>query len=530
MLRHPLLGWLALSSLVMATLAGEAQAQDEVVRPGLDLRGFSPPTDPRSGLVYEPAASPDTGDWNIAMWNNYAYRPVTLQDPATEEVAHEVIRHHFGGDVVFNVGFFERVALGLDLPFVLYQKGDDPTPASRAAVGHDALPGQAIGDVKITGKFTIVKPTNQEFGGFALALHERFGMPSGDDASYLGEGVVTSETRLLAEYRYLAVSVHGAAGVKLRGEEEPYGCGAVAANCPTTFGHELPWSLSLVFRPQAIGLDASGNASWFIESFGYLPLSPEAPFSNAALSQVQIGGGARVAFLNDLSFIAAVDAALVGGVGTPPIRGHLAIAWAPRKHDMDGDGIRDEIDVCPEDLKEDLDGFEDDDGCPEFDNDDDGVLDADDQCPGEREDEDGYRDDDGCIDPDNDGDKILDDDDACPDVAGVPSPDPKLRGCPDTDADKDGVRGDADRCPDAAEDADGFEDDDGCPELDNDGDGFPDDRDACRDQPGRAYPATPELDGCPDADDDLVADSKDACPDQKGAASDDPAKNGCPTP
>ena len=390
--------------LVLAvTWHAPALAQEDIV-PSLDLRGFDPPTDPYGGLYYEPASSPTTGDWNLALWNNYSYRPVTLRDPATDDIVHDVIRHQLGGDLVLNVGFFERFALGFDIPYVLHQTGETPSLAASATIGEHELAEQAIGDLKFSGKITIVEPTNEEFGGFALAFHQRLAVPSGDEASYLGEGAVTSNSRLLVEYRYLAVSVHAAAGVKLRAEEQDYGCAQLAVqpglgdSCSTTFGHELPWGLSLVFRPQAIGLDDTGNAAWFIESFGYLPLSPQAPFSSAALSQVQIGTGARVAFLNDLSFVAAVDAALVGGIGTPPIRGHLALAWAPRKHDMDDDGVRDEVDVCPEDLKEDIDGFEDEDGCPEYDNDDDGVLDPDDKCDGEREDEDGFEDDDGCID------------------------------------------------------------------------------------------------------------------------------------
>ncbi|MFW5921291.1 MAG: OmpA family protein, partial [Polyangiales bacterium] len=98
--------------------------------------------------------------------------------------------------------------------------------------------------------------------------------------------------------------------------------------------------------------------------------------------------------------------------------------------DRDGDGILDPDDECP-DEPEDVDGFEDEDGCPDPDNDEDGILDEDDECPLEPEDVDGFEDEDGCPDPDNDGDGILDVDDECPDepevVNGVDDED----GCPD---------------------------------------------------------------------------------------------------
>jgi len=51
-------------------------------------------------------------------------------------------------------------------------------------------------------------------------------------------------------------------------------------------------------------------------------------------------------------------------------------------NDRDGDGIPNDRDKCPDD-PEDLDGFQDDDGCPDPDNDNDGVPDVEDQCPNE---------------------------------------------------------------------------------------------------------------------------------------------------
>jgi len=115
----------------------------------------------------------------------------------------------------------------------------------------------------------------------------------------------------------------------------------------------------------------------------------------------------------------------------------------PKVGDRDGDGIKDDLDKCP-DEPEDKDGFEDADGCPDIDNDKDGLLDFKDKCPNDPEDKDGFEDSDGCPDPDNDKDGVLDADDKCPNVPG-----PKEnQGCPDTDRDKDGVVDRLDKCPD----------------------------------------------------------------------------------
>jgi outer membrane protein OmpA-like peptidoglycan-associated protein len=65
--------------------------------------------------------------------------------------------------------------------------------------------------------------------------------------------------------------------------------------------------------------------------------------------------------------------------------------------DADGDGIADEFDVCPY-KAEDLDGFQDADGCPDIDNDNDGIADAADACVNRPEVFNDYEDVDGCPD------------------------------------------------------------------------------------------------------------------------------------
>lgn len=166
--------------------------------------------------------------------------------------------------------------------------------------------------------------------------------------------------------------------------------------------------------------------------------------------------------------------------------------------DSDGDGIPDKDDMCP-DQPEDLDGFEDHDGCPDLDNDNDGIPDTDDRCPDLAEDLDGFEDQDGCPDLDNDQDGIPDKSDRCPNEPEDFDGDQDEDGCPDLvkDSDNDGIADDIDRCPLQAEDIDGFQDDDGCPDLDNDLDGIPDADDQCPNSP-ETFNGFMDEDGCPD--------------------------------
>jgi len=82
------------------------------------------------------------------------------------------------------------------------------------------------------------------------------------------------------------------------------------------------------------------------------------------------------------------------------------------KRDSDADGIADPVDKCF-DQPEDVDGFDDGDGCPDLDNDKDGVADDADRCAMCPEDKDGVQDDDGCPEADGDHDGIADAQDKC---------------------------------------------------------------------------------------------------------------------
>jgi OmpA-OmpF porin, OOP family len=472
--------------LVASLLVASSAVADPV--PSLDLRGFHAPTDPASGLYLEPADSPNTGEWNVGLFTNYSFRPVSLAGTSTSSAPapppFHVIEHQLTGDLVGAIGLYHRVLVGIDVPFLMFQSGDKPTVDTARATGDLTVPRQALGDVGLDFKTTLIRPTAGELGGFALALHERFTLPTGDEQSFLGEGTPTSETRLLAELRAVALGVHGALGVKFRGDKGQFACGNFVGDaCPTRFEHEIPFGLGLTLRPQALGIDPKGRLMFFAETHGYVPLAPVHPFQSSAVSEVQIDAGARVTF-GAFSLLAGIEKGLVAGVGTPNVRATIGIGWAPRLHDRDGDGIPDDVDQCP-DLPEDFDGFQDADGCPDGDNDDDGIPDAEDACPNQAGPPNPDPKKNGCPVPggatpapkpapaaptpvgkaDRDKDGIPDAEDACPDVAGVASADPKQNGCPDPDQDHDTFVGAEDKCPNEPEDFNGFEDDDGCPDA-----------------------------------------------------------------
>jgi OOP family OmpA-OmpF porin len=476
--------------------------------PSLDLRGFHPATDPAANLYLEPTATPGHLKWNVAAWASYAHRLVTLSDATGNEVAVPV-QNQVSMDYALGLGITDRLAFGAMLPTVIYQEG------SGSELIGGTLPHAALGDVRLDVKANLLP--GGELGGFSLAALGSVTLPTGNASSYISEQAATGELRVLSELRLIAASLRATAGVKVRGAEQTY--------VGETFGHELPWGVGFVLRPQVFGIDEKGRWEWAVEGHGALALTPK--FGSKAQSPAALGLSARYT-PGTVSLIAGAELPLDAAVGTPSVRAVLGLGWAPRVHDQDADGVPDEVDQCPE-LAEDKDGFEDSDGCPDFDNDDDGVPDDSDRCPTEKEDSDEFEDDDGCLDADNDHDAVLDAQDACPKEAGAASSDPKRNGCPERDRDVDGIFDSQDKCPTAAEDRDAFQDEDGCPDPDNDGDHVLDSDDACPLVPGEER-SDPLLNGCPspDKDGDTFDDQDDRCADRAEDFEGVEDEDGCP--
>jgi hypothetical protein len=477
----------------------------------LDLRTFQVSPDPEATLSLEPTATPRHLEWNVGLWGSYAYRSVELDDAVRGTLAIP-LEHQLSADFVANLGLADRLALGVVVPAILYQSGAD---VSDRLPESEPLTQTDLGDVAAVAKATLLP--SGELGGFGLAAVGRLSLPTGDSNSYASESAARGELRLLGELRLVVVELRAAAGARIRGAKQAF--------AGSEFGHELPWAAGLVVRPQIFGIDAAGRWRFSLETHGAVALTPS--FGSAPESPAFLGLSARYA-AGPVALTAGGEVALSDAVGAPLARAVLAIGFAPRFPDVDDDGVVDDEDECAE-LAEDRDGFQDKDGCPDFDDDDDGAPDETDKCPGKKEDADGYQDEDGCPDPDNDHDGIADGADECPTEPGPSNGAGNKAGCPFKDRDVDGIPDPNDRCPTQPEDRDAFEDADGCPDDDDDRDGIIGDADAC---PAEAGPERPEpaLNGCPnpDLDGDTYFGKLDRCPkepeDFDGVGDDD----GCP--
>ncbi|MEO6951089.1 MAG: thrombospondin type 3 repeat-containing protein, partial [Polyangia bacterium] len=182
-----------------------------------------------------------------------------------------------------------------------------------------------------------------------------------------------------------------------------------------------------------VGLKADITKSWGLRLDGRLYIEPS---TNAD----------KIYATNDYEVTLGIYGLFGGAKKVPAPEPKLVVP-----PDIDGDGILNADDLCPEKM-----GPAANHGCPDVDTDGDLIVDRLDKCPKDK----GIEENGGCPDVDTDKDGVVDRLDKCPEVAGVP----ENGGCPDTDTDKDGVPDRLDKCPNEPETVNGYKDLDGCPD------------------------------------------------------------------
>jgi OmpA-OmpF porin, OOP family len=468
---------------------------------GFDTHLFRPALDSKGFFHTNGTDILGKGDVSFGLVIDYGRGLLRTKDLGQESA--NLIDHSFQGTFSFNYGIANILVAGLTLPVNLMSgeqqfsnnlpTGPGPTQVGPIASGgtgtqwsQNVLDFQNVSFLALHGKLRILRVEK----GFGLSVALQVGLPISDAAKNAGGDPtfwywpqVIAEKRLGSTGQFkLGANVgfrgHGASDTIMTlkegdfrdGSRVTYGVGAAYRVLPgvdvvaDTYATLLTSSAASSLKPSN---EVVGGVKVFVERNSYLML----------------GAGPRY----------------TSGFEAADVRAFIGFIFEPSIGDRDGDGIKDDVDKCP-DQPEDFDGFQDEDGCPDPDNDNDGILDKDDRCPNEPEDRDGDQDEDGCPegnDGDRDGDGILDSKDKCPDDPEDKDGFQDQDGCPDPDNDQDGIPDKKDLCPNDPEDKDGFEDQDGCPDPDNDKDGIPDVVDKCPNEP-ETFNGFEDEDGCPD--------------------------------
>ena len=510
----PLLGWIVAAACTMCATAGLARA-DDPVDSSVDVQLFDLAIGPHAFLTVDGAEVLVPKAFHVGMMLQYLAEPLTIYDidPATKEylgVRSRVVESLFEGQIYGAYGLKDKLQIGVALPVTLSMTGEGlDMETGRAAAGGLSVTG--LGDARVEVAYQFYRKGNLAItANPALTLPTSTSLGSQDNA-WLGDDLPGFLPRAAAEWQDPNGKLSAAAnlGFLARWPREVYS---------SRLSSQLLYGAAVRYR----FTDKLGGVGELFGRKGLRGEVDELP--------MELGGAASVVISPTLTLLVGGGAGLIKGLGTPSYRLFGVVTWSRDYSDSDGDGIANANDRCPQ-LKEDVDGWEDSDGCPEADNDNDFIEDAADACPNQAEDKDGFDDEDGCPEPDNDKDGFLDGKDRCPTQAEDKKPPHPEDGCPASsrDSDGDGIQDDRDKCPSEEEDVDGFEDEDGCPEPDNDQDGVKDEDDRC---PVEAEDKDnfEDSDGCPEDDNDKdgFLDSADKCPNEAEVINGLTDDDGCP--
>ena len=470
-------------ALVLSSTAAAQVLDGEV-----SVQRFDPAPGAGNFLVTRTAAVAGHMNWTAGLIANYGFEPFTVLRCATDcadedPLEIKVVENMVTADVLGSLSLFDRLQIGLKVP-VTWVKGHgiQETDEDGVTAADDQLNAVGLGDVQLEAKGRFYgNPGDIVVLGAYLTGTAPLGTLTAD-GSYIGTSSPSVGLSVIADGDVGPFSY----GVNLGGIYRK----AAKIGGESSIGPEARFSVGL-------GYTISQRLALVVDGFGASDFSTK----DVGSTSFEVDLGARIFPVGQqLSILLGGGAGVFKGVGVPTARGFLGVCYSSAVSDSDGDGISDDEDSCV-DAPEDMDNFQDGDGCPEFDNDEDGIPDEADKCPDKPEDVDGFQDQDGCPEPDNDGDGLRDVGDRCPDEPETKNGFEDEDGCPDeADTDRDGVPDEKDECPSEPEDTDGFDDLDGCPDPDNDQDGVPDERDECIDQAedGKGKDEKSKTDGCPE--------------------------------
>lgn len=386
---------LAARALCLASLfsVAEAHAQD------IDTQRFTPRA--TSGGYFQTEGTEvrhPLDPFSLGLWLSYGHNP--LISVANGGVAEHIVKHQLAFDLTASYAFSSWFELGLHAPLA-YLSGDNVSQAS-------------LGDVRVLPKFRLLDDRRHAVG---LAFLADVRLPTHTGDFYGGTRMPAATPRILLDHRFGLTGFRAGidVGVLIRKETEYRNVSAGSQmQAGLAFGYRFDGGQS----PVEMMLDLRSG-------LGLTQLDAE---------EVALEGllGAAVDVTPEWKINAGGGLGILEGFGVPTARAFLGVRWEPSPNDPDHDGVRntkraadddavsgeardepasvDDVDdaaraaaiaggydACP-DLPEDLDGIEDEDGCPEGDADSDGVLDYLDRCPDEQETINGFQDDDGCAD------------------------------------------------------------------------------------------------------------------------------------
>ena len=364
-------GIVSCAVVMVALAAGAAPARAD----GLDAERFAPAVGTEPGFAFEHPLVPFHLGWGLGLFVDFADDAVVERDSATGDVLSRPLDTAATVDLVGSLGLFGWSEIGVHLPIQAVYSGDD-----HATGGALLSASGGLGDLRLVPKFLLLR-RGDAASHVLLGASIPVTLPTGDGESLRGADGVTVEPRLTAAWHGERIGLGLGAGYRWRAER-PVG---------------LPWGDEIALSAMA-GFALSDALTLQAELFGGVQVRTDDEEGDGDVP-LEALLGVIYGITPDWHLHAGAGLGLTDGIGAPDLRLVAGVRYrrgAPERRgflDRDEDGILDKDDDCPEEV-EDLDAFQDEDGCPEADNDLDGILDEEDECPDLPEEEGG--DGDGC--------------------------------------------------------------------------------------------------------------------------------------
>ena len=312
---------------MLIALIAQGLAQET---PELNSQLYRPPVDAQQTLWADDTTVTTDRGYNAKAVFQYVNSPFVFEaaDGTETKLVSDILQLDLVGAYAWR-----RIRLGLDLPVYLF---------SASQTVND---GAGLGDVALDAKGMILDRDDAPLG---LALGGRVSLGTSTVEAPLGSGGAGWELSVIGDQQFGDVLV--VANLGTRGLPD------------AAVSDQIEWKDQFLYRLGAgytlndasgVSLDLAGSAVY------------GAPISETASSPAEalVGGWYRLG--DDWVLRAGLGRGLTSGIGSPRFRSIFTLAWEPPAVlDTDLDGLSDKEDSCPTE-PEDLDGFSDEDGCPD---------------------------------------------------------------------------------------------------------------------------------------------------------------------
>ncbi len=320
--------WFSGSAALAQTVAGGAV-------PDLNAQRFRPAIDAGRTLWVDDARMPAEGAQGRFLLS-YHRDPLVYRSGDDET---SIVRDVFQGNVLGGWGI-GPVRVGIDVPVYLYTDG----PVTDGESG--------IGDLGLDGRVTIFGEEAPVEAPVDLGVQARLFLPTATVSTALGAPDLAGQVALVGSIDVDRLRLAANVGTRINPEEE-------LENVVLDDAFEYRFGGSF---------DVADNGGLALEFAGLVYYSAEVANRAGSPFEGLLSGWARPT--DTLTVRGGIGRGFTAGVGSPDLRIIAGISLSPASPeappvtDTDGDGIADDADKCPEEA-EDLDEFEDDDGCPD---------------------------------------------------------------------------------------------------------------------------------------------------------------------